>query len=187
MKDERAMDQDDKNSIRMSEVFRGVRASGIEAPQFMKTRVLAQLRQERQFKRKLFIWKFVTAGSLAVLVATFLIGFKMISQIKADAFTRQAYVIHVDFTQNDRQEVAAAEVELPQGVHFVSKSNVGSMHKLRLPVDVKTAGPGKLPFVVSADDPGEKKIIVRLLNHDDRVIREQVLNYRFAKQDGNIL
>jgi hypothetical protein len=181
------MYQDDNDNIRMSEVFKGVRASGIEASQFMKTRVLAQLRQERQFKRKLFMWQFVTAGSLAALVATFFIGFKMISQIKADAFTREAYVIHVDFTQNDRQQVAAAEVELPQGVHFVSKSGVASLHKLRLPVDVKAAGRGKLPFVVSADDPGEKRIVVRLLNRDDQVIREQIFNYRFAKQDGNIL
>jgi hypothetical protein len=164
----------------IGEIFAQVKRAGIEAPPFMKTRVLVQLRQERDFKQKLMFWRAISVGALATLIATFFIGFKVVNDIKADAVIRQAYVIHVDFTQDDQVHVAKAEVELPRDVHFVSKHDLGGVRKIRLPVDIKVAGRGKLPFVVSADTPGEKRIVIRLLDREDQVIREQVLKYNFA-------
>jgi hypothetical protein len=99
--------------------------------------------------------------------------------------TKQAYVIHVDFNQADKNIVAKAEIELPKDVHFVSsRKEVREENRLTLPVDIKATGRGKLPFVVSSDFSGEKLIKVRLLNEDNQLVREQILKLKFAKEDS---
>ena len=57
---------------------------------------------------------------------------------------------------------------------------------MKLPIDIKAAGRGKLPFVVASDSQGEKKILVRLLDENNLVVREQVLKFRFAKKESGI-
>jgi hypothetical protein len=176
-----------KEEIQLNALFARVRAADIEAPPYLKTRVLAQLRDLKKQNRSLLFWKALSAGSLLGLLFLGALSFNLYQKSNSDGLTKQAYVIHIDFNQADRDVVAKAEVELPEDVHFVSsKKEIREERTLSLPVDVKVAGRGKLPFVVTSDYSGEKEIKVRLLNENNELVREQILKLKFAKQGSTI-
>jgi len=171
----------------LSAIFAQVRAAEVEVSPYLKTRVLAHILQGRKQSGSLFFWKALALGSFFSVLFLGILSFNLYQKTHADGITQQAYVIHIDFDQADKDIVATAEIELPDDVHFVSsKKEIREERKLSLPVDVKMAGRGKLPFVVSSDFSGEKEIKVRLLNENDQLIREQVLKLKFAKQGSSI-
>jgi hypothetical protein len=176
--------QQDQKETR--EIFARVQAADIQAPLYMKTRVLARVNERRQ-NRTLLFWKLLSAGSLMSVVILGFLSFSLYHKENLDGVTQQAYVIHIEFNESDKAMVAEAEIELPQDVHFVSKNKtIAQERKLRLPVEVRALGRGKLPFVVASDSSGEKAIKVRLLNEKDELVREQVLKLKFAKQGATI-
>lgn len=160
----------------------------VEAPVYMKTRVLAHLKEDQLLqkqKRSLFFWKCVSLGSLASLALVLFFNFGLMTKENPEAFSRQAYVIHVNFNQMDQEMVAGAEIELPEDVRFVSSNKeIQNERRLKLPVSVRNLGRGKLPFVVTSDVLGEKAIKVRLLNEKDELVREQTLKVKFAKENS---
>lgn len=183
------MSQDEKDlqkleSEQMRSLFSSVRAADIEPSPYLRTRVLAHLTDEFKQSNQLKFWKFFSAGSF---VAMAMMGFYVMNTFNPSstaASSQQAYVIHVDFNQNDLSHVAQAEVVLPDGVKFVTKNgSIDSKKSLRLPIDIRSVGRGKLPFVVSSDSVGDKEILVRLLDENNQVVRDQVLKFKFAKKE----
>lgn len=166
-------------------LFNELRAATVEAPPFLKTRVLAHTKRQNESSQKLFFWKSLAGLSLFAFLLLGVFSWNLYQNSHADGMTKQAYVIHVDFNQADKNIVAKAEIELPKDVHFVSsRKEVREESRLTLPVDIKATGRGKLPFVVSSDFSGEKLIKVRLLNEDNQLVREQILKLKFAKEDS---
>ena len=183
-KNEKLSPQEEKQ---LSSIFAQVRAIDLEVSPYLKTRVLANLRQSPEQTGRLFFWKSLALASLFSVLFLAFVSLNLYQKSRTDGVTQQAYVIHIDFDQADKDVVATAEIELPEDVHFVSsKKEVREERKLSLPVDVKMAGRGKLPFVVTSDFSGEKEIKVRLLNENDQLVREQVLKLKFAKQGSSI-
>lgn len=171
----------------LQELFARVQKAPMEPSPYLKTRVLAYWREKHAPKGLLF-WKLLSGISLAGFLALSFVSYQLLQQKKSDGLTQQAYVIHIDFNQSDKEMVAQAEVELPEHVHFVSSNKeIREERKLTLPVSVKALGRGKLPFVVSSDISGEKSIRVRLLNEKNEVVREQVLKLTFAKQGNSVV
>lgn len=174
-------DQMGDNPENLQGLFSEVRKADFSAPPFLKTRVMAQLRESRSMKRSLFFYKALSSVALAALVAVSVISLRPGSPVSENVMN-QVYVIHVDFNQDDQARVAKAEVELPEGVQFESKRpEVRELRRMKLPVSVSAVGRGKLPFVLSSKDAGEKFIRVKLLDHEDRVVREQTMKFRFAQ------
>jgi len=170
----------------LKDLFAQVKRAQIEPSPYMKTRVLAHWRESRT-SRGLMFWKMLSGVSLTAVLVLGFVSFQLMQQKKSDGVTQQAYVIHIDFNQGDREMVAQAEVELPEHVHFVSSNkSIRDEKKLTLPVDVKALGRGKLPFVVASDVSGEQSIRVRLLNEKNELVREQVMKLRFAKQGSSV-
>lgn len=168
-------------------IFNQLRESKIEAPMYMKTRVLAHLNESQKQRKSLLFWKVLSLGSLASLAVAGFFTFNLLNKPSADAFAKQAYVIHVNFNQMDQQVVAGAEIELPEDVRFVSSNkDIQQEKRLKLPVSVKSLGRGKLPFVVTSDFSGEKAIKVRLLNAKDELVREQIFTVKFAKDGSTV-
>lgn len=171
----------------IKDLFERVKSAELGPSPYLKTRVLARMSEPAQ--KGFNFWK---ALSFASLAAVFILGFVSLQllrqQRKSDGITQQAYVIHIDFNQSDKNMVAQAEVELPEHVHFVSSNkDIRDERTLTLPVDVKVLGRGKLPFVVASDVSGEKSIRVRLLNEKNELVREQVLKLTFAKQGESVV
>lgn len=183
MSDKHNTSQDEKA---MREIFARVQKAPLEPSTFMKTRVLAHWRESRA-NRGLRFWKLLSGISLAGVLVLGFTSYRLLQQKPSDGITQQAYVIHIDFNQSDKEMVALAEVELPENVHFVSgNKEIREERKLTLPVSVKALGRGKLPFVVSSENSGEKSIRVRLLNEKNELVREQMLKLTFAKQGSTV-
>ena len=133
-------------------------------------------------RKTLRFWQFFSAGSFAVMLLIGFYAFNIQKTLGSDAVAKQAYVIHVEFDNEDLSRVAQAEVILPDDVHFVSsKGIVHTAQNLKLPVQIKSAGRSKLPFVVASSVEGEQNIRVRLLDVNNVLVREQVLKFKFAK------
>lgn len=178
--------QQDEKEIR--EIFARVRSAHLAPSPYMKTRVLAHVREGRKQSSVLLFWKLLTAGSVVGMMMMGFVGYRLLQKSPSDGLTQQAYVIQIDFNQDDQELVAQAEVELPEDVQFVSSNkDIRAEKTLRLPVEVKSLGRGKLPFVVSSGISGEKFVKVRLLNDKDELVREQVLKLSFAKQGASVV
>ncbi len=131
--------------------------------------------------RELVIMRWIAAVSFTAVVA--LVSFIQI-QPKADVlYTYQPYVIQVDFNQEEIKLVESAEVELPEGVNFVSKNEaVKSLRSLRLPVaNVKD---GKLPFVVVSERSGRIPLMIRMYNANDELVQTKTLTLQFGGKQG---
>lgn len=185
------MSQNENNPQNNEEIvksmFLKVGNSQLEPSPFLKTRVLIHVKEGQKHQKTVRFWQFFSASSFAVML---LIGFYAIhtlNSVKNNGIANQAYVIHVEFNQDDLSKVAKAEVMLPEEVNFMSsKGKVHSQRQMTLPVQIKTAGRGKLPFVVSSSVEGEKNIRVRLLDENDNLVREQVLKFKFAKSGQQV-
>ncbi len=159
----------------------------IEPTPFLMSSVLARTLESKQMKKKVVHWQLLSASMLSAVIFMGWYNVNLSKQLEQDGRIQQSYVIHVDFDQNDLSRVARAEVRLPDDVHFVSsKPEVRSQRQLKLPVQVSGTGRGKLPFVVTSETIGEKKIFIRLLDVNDQLIREQVLKFKFALKYGSV-
>lgn len=129
--------------------------------------------------RELMVWRWVAALSVAAVVAlTSYIQF----QPKQDLlYTYEPYVIQVDFNESELKLADSAEIELPDGVSFVSKNEaVKSLRSLRLPVAERKDG--KLPFVLVSEREGSMALQVRMYNADDELIQTKTLTLHFGKK-----
>lgn len=176
-----------QNEAKMQNLFAAVNKLEMSPSPYLKTRVLAHVNEAQNVKKTLLFWKFLSAGSMAalVLVGVYVFNFIQTSQKQPDA--NQSYVIHVNFDQDDLTKVAKAEVVLPDDVYFKSsKGKIYQQRNLKLPIQVKNAGRGKLPFVVASAVAGEKNIQIRLLDENDQLIREQSIKFNFAKSGQQV-
>src|SRR5437868_2361069 len=145
-----------QEETQLNSLFARVKGADVEAPPYLQARVLAHLKHDKKQSNSLLFWKTLSVGALLSVLFLGFISFNLYQKSNSDGITQQAYVIHIDFNQADRDVVARAEIELPKDVHFVSsKKEIREERKLILPVDIKIAGRGKLPFVVTSDFSGE--------------------------------
>ena len=180
------MSQNENNNLsdelKTQMVFNKLRSQQLEPSPYMKTRVLAHVKEGQKLQKTIRFWQLFSATSFSVMLLIGLYAFNFVKTVSADAAIQQAYVIHVEFDQDDMSRVARAEVVLPENVHFMSKKGmVKDRQSLTLPVQIKNAGRAKLPFVVASSVEGEQNIKVRLLDENNVLVREQVLKFKFAK------
>lgn len=151
----------------------------VEPSPYFAARVAAKSGVGRS--KELILMRWVAAMSFAAVVA--LVAFIQ-TQPKQDVlYTYQPYVIQVDFTESEIKMVESAEVELPDGVTFVSKNQaVKSLRSLRLPVaNVKD---GKLPFVVVSERSGNIPLMIRMYNANDELVQTKTLTLQFGGKQG---
>lgn len=172
------------------ELLKGLRAARIETSPFLKTRVLARIRENEQSPRQVWFWRAlaVTSTTLcAALVVWHVQSEKKNSALLADAFsTQQNYVIQIDLGGERLKDARVAEVELPEGVHFVSKSHpeVANLKNMRLPITEAQAARSRLPFVVSSDISGRKELKLRIFDEQGAVIQERVMSVNFVAKSA---
>ena len=170
------------DELKTKSVFAKLNSVQLDPSPYMKTRILAHVKEAQKMQKTIRFWQFFSASSFSIMLLIGLYALNSLNKINPDAVAQQAYVIHVEFDQDDMSRVARAEVVLPENVHFMSKKGmVKDRQSLTLPVQIKTAGRAKLPFVVASSVEGEQNIRVRLLDENNVLVREQVLKFKFAK------
>lgn len=167
-------------------LFQAAKDNDLEPSPYLRTRVLASLRTRQNSFLRINSWKILSAVSTLALVLVSTYTLNLQRRAEPTVVAQQSYVIHVNFSEDDLNRVVKAEVVLPEGVGFVSKKGLTDGKKsLRLPIDIKSAGRGKLPFVVTSTVGGEQKILVRLLDEQNHLVREQYLKFKFAENGTN--
>lgn len=164
------MDQQEQQS---QKIFRSI--GPVQAPPYMVTRVMAELKQPN--RRELWVWRALTATAFAAVVA--LVGYiQLHAPSQSVFFTSQPYVIQMDVSEFDQAVAVSAEIELPDGVNFVSKSvAVHELRSLRMPLaNVKN---GKLPFVLVSERAGSMLVKVRLYDSADKLLAEKQMLLEF--------
>lgn len=168
--------------------FEPLREASIEAPPFMKARIMARLNDQHRLSREVRIWRWIAGlavtASCAVLVSVQAGLWKSSAPTDtASYYALQPYVIHVDLSGDKLSGAKLAEVELPEGVHFVSKAHpeIAELRKMRLAVPEGSEGRSRLPFVVSSDKPGLAELKVKIYDETDHLIHERTLSVKFAK------
>lgn len=131
--------------------------------------------------RELVVMRWLAAISFTAVIA--LVSYIQLQPKPDVLFTYQPYVIQVDFNPEEILLVESAEVELPDGVRFVSKNEaVKSMRSLRLPLSgVKN---GKLPFVVVSERSGRIPLMIRMYDENDVLVQTKTMTLEFGGKQG---
>lgn len=158
------------------------RVEMVVPPPFLAGRTLARALESKRTSKEVLVWRWVASLSFFALVGWITFTQFQPSKSNEALFAYQPYVIHVDLNENDLKFAQSAEVELPEGVNFVSKDEVvKSMRKLKLPISASQAGRSRLPFVVLADRTGKLPLQVHIYDSDDRLIETKTLTLTFAE------
>ena len=148
-----------------------------EPSAFFAARVSA--RATKGTSREVWLWRWVAAVSLAAVIG--LTSYIQLQPKQDLLFTYEPYVIQVDFNESEILLVDSAEIELPEGVTFVSKNQaVKNMKSLRLPLSARSRG--RLPFVVISERAGDIPLQVKMYNADDELIHTKTLTLHFEKK-----
>lgn len=175
----------------MARIFAPLKQAEIEAPPFMKTRIMSRLEAPRAgASKEIWLWRIVAGLATTACAALLVMRVTSPGQSTGDEiqhYAMQPYVIHVDLEGDKLPGARIAEVELPAGVHFVSKSHpeVAQLRKMRLTVPQATGGRSRLPFVVKSDKPGLAELKLKIFDEKDSVVHERVLSVKFAQAGKN--
>ena len=164
------------------ELFAVAREESIEAPPYLKTRVLQELQSRQRQHSRILLWRRMSIASM--LLIGVIVGWLLRSGQEEAAF-----IAAVGRPMAVRIELAAAavdsvEIELPEGVVFYSEK-LGSLAQekiLTLQLGPDYAG-GKLPIVVKSNEEGLKMIKVRMLDGKQGLIGERWLRIEFKGDD----
>lgn len=154
-------------------------------PPFLAGRVLARALERKRTSLEVVVLRWV-AGLSFVAVLGLVTHLQMNKSAgKEILFASQPYVIHVDLNDAELKLAQSAEVELPEGVSFVSKNKVvKELRRLKLPVSQVKEGRSRLPFVVLSDREGTMPLQVRIYDENDELIQTRTLTLHFAKGQG---
>ena len=157
------------------------RLPAVEAPPFLAGRVLALTLEGRRGRKEVLLWRWVAALSCTAMLAYFVVLHAPTSRESLLADT--SYVIHLNLDDAEMRLASSAEVELPDGVEFVSSdAAVRGLRRLRLPVDAADVGRNRLPFVVMSNRAGTLPLQVRIYNANDELIQTKILTLHFERR-----
>jgi len=120
--------------------------------------------------------------AVPALIAVVLVLTHRFSGQAFEAGVQQQVAIRLDIRSHVKEAQCNVRVQLPEGVHFYSKTNpeVQASSSLELPCDAQTAS-GTLPIVLEGTEEGIKKVSVRFLDPAQQEISRADFNIRFRK------
>ncbi|MFH1264046.1 MAG: hypothetical protein V1495_11465 [Pseudomonadota bacterium] len=163
---------------RVKGLFRQAEQVPLEPSPFLKTRVLAHVREARA-KTVGFRWKmWALASSTASLLLLSVLFWPARSSLTA--LVDQRVLVRVEVEALEGSNVAYATVELPDGVSFVSTKypEIQKAHEVRLAWMPEFENRG-LPVVVRATSVGKKTIRIFLFDRNDTVLKAKEVTITF--------
>jgi hypothetical protein len=157
----------------------------VEPSAFFAARVVSRTETQTETlgsqNSQLYFWKWLAAVSFSAALAL-----AIFVQMRPTADTLvafQPYVIHMDLNEIDMEQAASVEIELPEGVHFVSKNEeIKSAHRLELPLSSLQPGRSRLPFVVLSERTGKMPLQIHIYNADAKLVQSKTMMLTFAQE-----
>ena len=171
-----------ENNNNFEDLFKELRNEQIEAPPYIETQIMSRLKERQRSKLSTRIWKMASVGLMAVLMV---VGGRLV-YISGDASFKaeveKPYVVRVELNEFKDSTFAEAEIILPEGVYFYSKSlnELNKMQSLRLAWDDSFKG-DFLPFVIKSNVEGRKLVKIKFYDAKSNVMKEKMVNLVFQK------
>lgn len=166
------------------EIFKTVKDSYFEGSPYMKTRVLAVMREQQRNRKKVFFWQKVAGAISMAALAVVLVVANLDSPKYFDANMQEALAVRLPLEEFKGHKVAYAEIELDNGVEFYSQSFPEISEQVRLNVDWNkiVANNYILPIVVKGMEPGTKVVRVKFMDENQNMVDEKVVPIRFVDE-----
>lgn len=172
---------------RAKAIFAKARSADAGPSVYMKTRVLAELRERRQALslRRWKFWGVASPVASAFLIAIgFLAGHSPTQAPDLTASTHRLVAVRIELSQVKNANFA--EIILPEDVHFYSEKFPTLEQKQSITMAWSGGAENtKLPVVIRSDELGRKKIEIRILDQNRRVIEKRSLNIEFTDSVTN--
>lgn len=170
---------------RTKQIFAGLRQTDLgKAPLGLKTRVLAELR-ERRATRKARFWKWAAILSPVTSAAVAAVVWLGLQQQPSafEAAVNRNILVKIEVADLRSEQIAFAEIELPDGVRFESSTYPELREKRSLVLAWSgSLEQASLPLVVRASDTGLKSVKVRFLNKERQTVEEKTVKIRFTDE-----
>lgn len=151
---------------------------------YMKTRVLAQVREKQAKKRGLPFWAWFSMGVTFAFALVFVglnFGENLYSGSKALGLNKP-YMIRVDLAPVQDLNIAYAEVQLGQKfVRFSSKefARISELRELKIQWQ-SLAGKSYLPLVVEGTESGVASVFVNFYDTSNRLVQQKTISLDFG-------
>lgn len=181
-------DRTDSEQELVRKFFRQAEARLPEPSPFLPSRVMAELRGRQHGQRRLRFWQVFATSALFVVFGV--VATRFLSPDSGfSALTGKPFVVRVDLEEIKQRQLEYASIELPAGVHFVSKEHPEIRSQNRIEIDlVGEMDLTNLPFVIESDSAGEKTIRIRFYGHNQHDLalaqREIKIHFRTDTQLG---
>ena len=171
-----------ENNNNFEDLYKELRREQIEAPPYIETQILSRLKERQNSRLSNRIWKFASVGLMALLLVVTgrLLFIGGDAGFKAEV--EKPYVVRVELDEFKSSSFAEAEIVLPKGVYFYSKSlnELNKMQSLRLAWDDSFQG-DFLPFVIKSNVEGRKLVKIKFYDAQNNVMKEKMVNLIFEK------
>ena len=170
-------DYENKNEEIIKSIFQEAEKLPLDSDPFMKTRILAELRIAKERERSL-IWKSLAFTSPVIVAAVLLLVFFFWSS-SFKAGINQNILVKIEIKEI-KSQIAFAQIELPEGVSFYSKSypEISRDRTLLLAIDDSFVT-GHIPIVIKSSEAGSKKLKINFLDANKRSIEERFIKINF--------
>ena len=169
--------------------FYSLRSLDAEPSSFLKTRVLARIREKKENKQSLFK-KYILQSALSFgLVTAVLFGLFQKNSVSsttstgavASYTTGQAYVIRMDIRPHKESAIAYAEILLSDDrIEFASQQHAQISSQKKIIVSWENLVQKQfLPIVIKGTKAGNSKVIVNFYDLDNKLVNSQDVNLNF--------
>lgn len=175
-----------QNNKKLEGMLEAARSTHVTTSPFFAARTLAEYRARQKDTFTLRVWKAVALTSLSLCFA-FVVSLTMRHETSTPylAAVAKPYVVKIQMAEFQEYNIVEAEIELPEGVSFYSKSypELKEKRSLRIAWDAQTEQ-SVLPFVIQGAASGQKLVKVRFFDSNNQAVSERELNIRFQESRG---
>lgn len=173
--------ENEKNKIVVQSLFSKLNDVKIEPSVFLEKRVMAHVEADLRENRRIQFWKYLSAVLSTLVVVLILQSY---NDFKRDnhsvVMLGSPYVIQMLINSNKNIAISQVELVLPEGMYFVSsKGPLTAEKKLKLPFKPKLNNKNKLPFVVASNELGKKQVLIRFLDANSKLLKEEKVFLKF--------
>jgi hypothetical protein len=158
------------------------RARELPVPQdpFLSTRVLAEYRARSRGPARPSFWKWLALVSTACSLVLITRNYYLSQGFVYSAAVNQAIAVRVEIEDLKHFDIAHAEIELPDGVHFYSKQHPEVFSEKSVTVAWNQgSGRTRFPIVIKSDISGKKTVRVSFFDSNDKLVATRDVEIRF--------
>lgn len=168
------------NPTAPNEIFKKLEKVEFKVSPYLQSRVLAELDSRHKKSLRMRILQSVSLAGAAFAVAFFL----MIVQTPVfSGKVDEAMAIRVDISAVKDRPVAQIEIDLPEGVYFYSENHpqFNTANHLKMEWAKLQTGARHFPFIIRAQEGGDKTVSVRFLDENKSLLTEKQIRLNFVK------